>query len=368
MAPKDDIFGSVCIDLIRRGFDWESVEYYCEYNPDIIELTRTSGNNTILHEVCNVGSAPIHIIEKIHSVWGLATNVQNKYGDTPLHVATRVAQRSSNKVKMLMDFNPSALLVKNNTGYSPLATAIVSGAFLPVIQMIAEKEPSLLLAEDENNRSPVQLLISSFQKNIPGTLALRSYLNDGLMRNILRGFWTKLQYLVMRTYERKLGKNFGSIDNSMICHAMLAQGLKGESLQQVLAIALSIDRTHALQVEAESGKCLLHILAKQKEFIATKEVLKRCPDAVMIKDFKGRLPLHIAMERDAIQRNGSVKEEDKWRINVVNFVAANSEALEYQDTCGETIGFYPFMIAAAEDNLQLTFDMLLGNPSAIIND
>jgi ankyrin repeat protein len=366
MAAKDDIFGSVCIDLIRRGFDWKSVEYYCEHKPSIIKLTRTSGNNTILHEVCNVGSAPIHVIEKILSVCGLATNVQNKYGDTPLHVATRAAQRSSNKVKLLMEFNPSALLIKNNTGYSPLATAIVSRAFLPVIQMIAEKEPSLLLAEDENNRSPVQLLISSFQKNIPGSLALRSYLKDRLMRNILRGFWTKLQYLLMRTYERKLGKNFGSIDNSMICHAILAEGIKGESLKQVLAIALSIDRTHALQVEAEFGKCPLHILAKQKEFIAAKEVLKRCPDAVMVKDFRGRLPLHIAMNRDAIQRSESVKEKEKWGINVANFVSANPEALECQDTCGATIGFYPFMIAAVEEDLQLTFDMLLGNPGVIV--
>jgi hypothetical protein len=265
-----------------------------------------------------------------------------------------------------MEFNPSALLIKNNTGYSPLATAIVSRAFLPVIQMIAEKEPSLLLAEDENNRSPVQLLISSFQKNIPGSLALRSYLKDGLMRNILRGFWTKLQYLLMRTYERKLGKNFGSIDNSMICHAILAEGIKGESLKQVLAIALSIDRTHALQVEAEFGKCPLHILAKQKEFIAAKEVLKRCPDAVMVKDFRGRLPLHIAMNRDAIQRSESVKEKEKWGINVANFVSANPEALECQDTCGATIGFYPFMIAAVEEDLQLTFDMLLGNPGVIV--
>jgi hypothetical protein len=328
----------------------------------IIELTRTSGNNTILHQACSVGSAPNHIIAKIHNVWAQATDVQNRHGDTPLHILTRVSSRSSYKVNLLMELNPSALFVKNDLGYTPLGTAIVSGSSFPVIQMIVEKEPSLLLEEDKNGRSPVQLLISSFQQNIPGSLALRSYLKDGYMGNILCKFWKKLQHLIMRTYERKLGETFGSIDDTFFCHATLAQGIEGETLRQVLAVALSIEKTLAMKIEAEFGNSPLHILAERKDFIACGAILSKCPDAVMIKNHQERLPLHFAMDRNLMHSSEhlvNIYEKDKWRMNVLKFVVANPESLECQDSCS---GFYPYMIAAAEEDLQLTFDMLLEHP------
>ena len=368
---KKDVCGSaLLIDSIRR-FDWKFVEYYCEHKPSFIEHTRTLGNNTVLHQVCSVGSAPNHIIELIHNVWAQATNVQNRYGDTPLHITTRTSSHTLYKVNLLMEFNPNALLVKNHLGYTPLAIAIVSGSIFPVIRMIVEKEPTLLFEEDENGRSPVQLLISSFQKNIPGSLALRSYLEGGMMSNILSKFWAKLQYLIMRTYERKLGKTFGSIDDNLLCHAILAQGLEGEILRQILAIALSIDKTLAMVVEVESRNSPLHILAERKDFIACGAILSKCPDAAMIKNRQGRLPLHFAMEKEAINSSKdiikihergkleNIHERGKLRMNILKFVAANPEALEYQDTCGVKTGFYPYMIAAADGDLQLTLDMLL---------
>ena len=353
---------ALLVDLIRRG-QWDTVECLCDNNPTIIEIARTKANNTILHELCSNGSAPYALVKKVMHIWNDATMLQNKHGDTPLHLTTRVSQDSSYKVKLLVECNQDALNVKNNAGQTPLGTACVSNARLDVIELLVDTCPALLLVKDEYGRTPAELLWSSVQKNIPGSLAIRRYLNDGgEMGNILTKAWSKFQFCIMESYRYSnagQGRDDTSImqPDNMLCHAIIDQNVQGGNLDQVLAIALTIEPNLAMQVD-EKGNTPLHILAgRNNDLKAINAVLQKCPHSATKKNKDGRLPLHIAVNKG--------KEEyfsvEKWRKIVNCIVEANIDALDCQD--GEKGNLYPFMIAASEGDVQLTYSMLLQRPA-----
>ena len=346
------IASTLLFDLIRHNFAWGSVEYICENNPAIIELARSSANGTVLHEICAIGSAPNHIVEKVLRVWEGACLKQNKYGDTPLHAATRSSQISSGRTKLLVDCNADALTIRNNAGHTPLATALVSGACLHVIEMLVEKETSVLLMKDEHGQTPTQLLWSSFQQNIPGLLAIKSYFQgDVEMSNILKKFWIKFKYCSMESYKLTQNLRDASVDDRMLCHVILAQDLKEIFLHQALAIALIDDKELAMQTD-DTGNNPLHVLVEKNKFKSIDVILKLCPCTARIKNKDGRKPLHIALDR--------LKESGARKI-IMRIVEADVDALGCKDSSD---GLYPFMNAAVFGDVQMTYEFLLERPLA----
>lgn len=346
--------------LIRREFDWESLSNIVDQSPELVELCRISGHNTMLHEVCSVGSAPTSIVMKILKSWEGATMVKNKFGDTPLHSVARVAQRSSSKVHALLETNEQALFVKNNTGHFPLSTAIISGAFLSAIELFVETDPSILLQKDGNGQTPSELLVSSFMKNIPGFFALTSFLNGGEMRNIVRTFWNKMEYLLLRSYEQIHDLDFNSCDGSMICHALLAQNIKGDNLAHLLSLALSQNTAHCARTLDKDGNSPLHVLAKRLEFKGANVLLAKFPYTSTLKDARSRIPLHIALE----SVRAKTRPSKKLSSQLQNFLVS-SEVLDIEEKKDDREHMLPFMIAAGDGHLDLTFVMLQKSPLSI---
>jgi len=342
---------SLLFDLIRQDFAWDAVEIICEKHPEIIELARTSGKGTVLHELCSIGSAPFLLVKKVLRVWEGACFEQNKYGDTPLHAATRSSQISSGKIKLLIDCCPDALVVKNGSGHSPLATAMISGACFPVIQMLVEKDRSILLMKDDHGHTPTELLWASFQKNIPGSLAIKSYLHGrSEMRSILQKFWVKFIYCVMESFRLSRSRS-DNTENCMLCHAILDQNLGNIAMHQAIVIALIWNKELAMQTD-ENGNNTLHSLILMNRFKEIDTVLQLCPCVARQKNKEGRKPLHIALDRH--KENGAVEAIRK-------ILDADIDALDCKEPFSN---LYPFMISAVFGNLQMTYEFLLERPLA----
>lgn len=306
---------------------------------------------------------------------------KNKYGDTPLHLSAQSSQTTNPVNVLLLDANSDALKMRNKAGYTPLDLALVSGACFSAIKLFVEKEPSLLVMSDEGGMTPTQLLWSSFQKNIPGLLAMKRYLKssnggEDEMGNILRKFWTKFKYCAIGSYRiahyghedaqrQLLPLGLDAANDKLLCHAILDQGLKDIFVCQALAIALMGNTSLATQTD-EAGDTPLHILAGRQNCKPLEIFLELCPsdarNAAFIGNKEGRMPLHIAMDGlNRLKRKGDDYDERKM---VELILTANADALDYQDSTNEKDGLYPFMIAALANDLQLTYDMLLKRPLA----
>jgi len=308
--------------LIRRDYAWEAVQNICDNYPETIELARSpTKNDTVLHEICSVGSAPMHLFEKVLCLWKGACLIQNKDGDTPLHIATRCSQISSHKAKLLVCCCADALAIKNNSGDTPLNVALISKAAFPVIKIILEKDKSLLMMVDDNGQTPSQKLWESFNQTIPGLIAMKKYLKgDVEMSNLLRRFWITYKYCSLEMY--KLTQNIDDAEDNSLCHAILTQNLKEKYLHEALILGL---------------KC--------------------CPSAAYKRSHDGRMPLHVALERYG-QDSGA-------RKMIRSILRANFDALACKDIskCGQ--GLYPFMTAAVLGDTSLTFEFLILRPDTI---
>jgi len=370
------------IDLIRYHFAWDIVNYICDNNPINVAIARTSANNTALHEICGVGSAPYQTVVKILQVRTNTCLAQNKYGDTPLHVSARNSQKSLGRTKLILECHPEALKIRNNAGHTPLDTALVSCASFPVIKLLVEKEPTLLLmrSDDNGGLTPLQLLWSSFQNNLVGALALKSYLSgrEDRMRSVLEKFWRKAKFCTMMSYRLGLDEKDAHTniitdddnndnDRHLLCHAILAQTSK--LLHQPLKIALMENHELAMQKDL-AGNTPLHIVTKTKDYKSIEVILNLCPSSARIKDGDGRLALHIALvglkdeKDDGVNRNTCTSTRSSKIVTRVLKTNVDASGCPDPDPLNDTYGLFPFMIAATYHNLQLTYDMLLERPLA----
>jgi len=333
------------------------------------------------------------------------TLLQNKYGDTPLHVATRVSQQSSSKVRFLMQLEPKALEMKNHVGCTPLGVACISGVWLPVLEMMVDEYPDALMMVDDDGNTPIHLLWLHFLKTVPGALAIRRYVSDGgygddcEMPHLLSRFWTKFCYCVMQSHRFKNGllrnrtseeedgcdsredrdssSNNGDNGNDhMLCHAILAQSINAnQQVDQLLAIAIINDKNLALQTDGD-GNNPLHKLASGSDFKSIKVLVDQCREALSRTNDTGRLPLHIALESHPYYHHCNNEEKNdenaekaikKWTKKVNYMFKADPDALHLPDLAldSELCGLYPIMVAATFDDVDMTYEMLIRRPEIV---
>lgn len=391
-------------DLIRRHYAWDEISHICEHKPHIIQLTIFPNGNTVLHEVCSIGSAPHSIVTQIASIWPDAALLRNKHGDSPLHIAARNSQQSSARVRFLVHLNHDALLYKNHAGQTPIGTACVSVAWLPVIEILVEACPFALVVRDQYGRSPIALLWLSYLKTVVGAIAVQNYIRnsggvDGGMSRGLGRFWDKFRFCVLTAYPAILNNSASSImqepreiesnsdseeqdeirdddhdhhanDDSLLLHAILAQNIRKGTNHQILAIALTNNPNLALIVD-RCGQNPLHKLAAGTDILSVQVLLKKCPDCAKRTNRQGRLPLHIALQ--SWKETGNKHEEGKgqhrkWTKKVDLIVNAHVDALDIPD-CGVAgsnfDGLYPFMIAACLDDISMTYEILSRRPTVL---
>mmetsp|Transcript_462 Transcript_462/g.760 ORF Transcript_462/g.760 Transcript_462/m.760 type:complete len:790 (-) Transcript_462:293-2662(-) len=238
---------------------------HCNYKYTLIHGTVFPNGNTVLHEILNVGSAPRSLTEKILLLWRGALWKRNKYGDTPLHVATRNAQMTSHRVQILVEaccnvaddlsnidsasatygdpptYAPRCgaslsisslarpistlelLQYQNKAGETPLGTACASVASFTVLKLLVAKCPRALNIRNSHGHTPIEAMWISFQKNFLGTSSIVKYLSAhkkygishsyGINRSaegdlempemsqFLQKFWSKFCFCIMKSFE-----------------------------------------------------------------------------------------------------------------------------------------------------------------------
>lgn len=334
-------------NLIQRQYAWNEVEEICEKMPDMIQGTIFTNGNTALHEICVIGSAPNMTVKKVMNVWRNATLHRNKYGDTPLHVAARNAQRSSSRVYLLVhcacgeskigienssstevitgsDANKLgttlpkdvslALSYANKEGHTPLGVACTFGtACLPVLKLLLHKYPDALKHKDIYGHTPIESMWCAFHSNIVGASALRTYLrgegkvnsvtvtNDErvhVMSRVMKKFWIKFRYCVVQSYQlhHDVSSNFFH-------------------LQEDIGGMIHLNKMEDFEFHTSNDMFLHSILShrinrgldKLVQIALTKE-----PDLGLQVNQDGNTPLHIVSSRKLLREAMFQKSDDDY--------------------------------------------------------
>lgn len=366
------------MDYHFKHYEWDEIERICEINPDLIRCM-LKNTNTPLHEMCNIGSAPFQLIEKILDSWYEATVTRNRHGETPLHIKARNSQYSSSPVRMLVKSNKKAVRMLNNTGKTPLAIACMSGACFLVIQELVLAYPEALSIRDSYGHTPLDLLWSTFAKTLPGASAINKYLknkNDAEMSPLLARFHEKMSFCLRQSFSlsqrqgrsnsKFMGKELhipttasleagAGDDYLLLCHAIIMGELK-HCPHTLLEIFLSHNGTLGHQIDSD-GNTALHLqLSKSLDKKCISVLIDKCVECSGITNKKGILPLHSALQ--------SLKGRTDSEGIVRKIADAHTEALCVRDPF---TSFYPFMSAGAAGNLQMTYDFLLKSPNVLLN-
>ena len=309
--------------LIKR-YNWDELESIVdneECNSKLLKCILLN-SNTPLHEICNIGSAPLNLVEKIMHSWADATVTRNRFGETPLHIKCKNSQYSSTPVSKLISCNDTAARMMNNTGHSPLAIACMSGACFAVIRELVVAYPDALLLKDVNGHTPIDLLWFNFSKTIPGTLAINAYLKrkkknrcddtdgrDVEMGGLLSRFYEKISFCFIQTSliapsiaSTEIAASLMDENNqhaygsSLLRNAIILQKPK-HCTHPLLEIMLSYDPTLGMNVDV-CGNSPLH-LQISRDLLNRKNILvllDKAPGSAKIKNEMGMLPLHLALK------------------------------------------------------------------------
>lgn len=365
------------MDYHFKNYEWDEIERICETHPDLMRCM-LKNTNTPLHEMCNIGSAPMRLMEKILDSWYEATVTRNRHGETPLHIKARNSQYSSSPIRMLIKSNKKAVRMLNNTGKTPLAIACMSGACFSVIQELVVAYPEALSIRDSYGHTPLDLLWSTFAKTLPGASAVSKYLevknnanaHGNEMSPLLARFHEKMSFCLRQSCSlqrrgRHNSRALGGVPRSvasdegddclLLCHAIIMGELK-HCPHTLLEIFLSHNGKLGYQIDSD-GNTALHLqLSKSLDKKCISVLIDKCAECSGITNKKGILPLHTALKRLLERTDGEA---------VVRKIAdANVEALCVRDPF--TL-FYPFMSAGAAGNLQMTYDFLLKSPNVLLN-
>ncbi len=346
-----------------KTYDWDEFEQICNSHPTLMKSV-LKNTNTPLHEICNIGSAPHHLLKRVVDCWPEATIARNRYGETPLHVKCRCSQYSLYPVKLLLETNQTSVRMLNGTGKAPLAIACLSGASVSVVKELVNAYPEALSIKDINDHTPIDLLWSSFAKTIPGASAISNYLKRGHDENIemsglLARFFEKMSFCLNRS--KSLSSNADQAQDEstfeLLLHTIIEANLH-HCPHTLLDVYLTYDRDFGLQLD-ENGNTSLHIqILKGFDQKCLHVLLTKCKESASIVDSGGRLPLHLALKKQTNEKSSSFEK------TVLEIMKANTEALDVKDP---ESSFYPFMAAAVINELNLTFQFLLSSPNVVLD-
>jgi len=391
-----------------NSYSWQEVESICDYQSKLIKCQFKNSNNTPLHEICNIGSAPGNLVVKILLCWKDAALKQNKHGDTPLHIKCRVSQYSSHVLRILVETNKEALTITNKMGQTPLHAACLTGASFLVIKILVSTYPDALFIRDVNGHSPLDLLWSAFAKTIPGASAVSKYLDSGggkdnddddaknEMSGLLFRFLEKLSFCVMHSYnlicpssiikdddnddddDNNENKNENGNGNGkkLLCHAIISERFN-HCPHTLLNIVLIHQSKLGCQVDYD-GDTPLHLLIHNRSWDheSLNVILDKSKESASIPNKEGLLPLHVAIHKlkddnDGDSGNGNdsdgvvtYRERLKDRNIIYLLVSAFPEALVTKDP---KTGLYPFMTVAKLNNLETTYDFLNMVPEVVVS-
>lgn len=249
--------------LIEAGNFSQALEY-CDKFPDEIRKVDPLTGMTVLHMVCQKPPAPMELLQKVLKLFPDAVRLQEKrFQATPLHILAWTSQRTSRKVRLLLEFmKPEDLCIRNQFGGTALHSACGSQATIDVIKLIYGKNPAIVsMRTFKYNHTALTALWQSHLQSIQGHMQIARILQG---REVNEGhfdrFWEKVQFIARRAFEQ-----------SDIC---------------------------GTDMNLDSACCAFHGLLELRAPInALKVAVKRHPEWACHRDVNGNLPLHSVVER-----------------------------------------------------------------------
>lgn len=230
-------------------------------------------------------------------------------------------------------------------------------AMLSVLQQLVHANPCILQKRTIDGTSPIRALFFPYTKTIPGTLAVASVLNGGVVtEGHFERFFNKVVFLATEFYKQRPLCPTGDI---MTINNYVVHGLLHDSTPlNLLKVALLKNPEWAKPIDSD-GNTPLHLLVERrpyrlKESEAIHAVIDAYPDAAKISNKNGDRPLFIA-----------IRNKIPWRNGLGEILTADPLALKCRDV--ET-GLYPFQYAAVvggPGGLDTTFEIISSLPEVV---
>ena len=277
--------------------EWDSVQEYVENNPEVVREPLERGQGSLLHHLCSIGSTPTGLIELVSRLHPEAIlEPDNRYRDTPLHMACRNSVTSSAKVQFMLDLlttdaEQEALLHRNTFGGTVLHSAANHNSVLSVLEALVRKQPKLLRVRSLEGTYPITALWNAYVQTIPGYMAVARVLEGSLDASESRSFerfWEKLLFLAKETA--------GAPDeDDALLHGILLSNGPQNCYQAALLL-----RPSACQYVDGDGNLPLHTLVMRrpyrlKERVVIEKTIEEYREAASVRNHLGETPLSLAI-------------------------------------------------------------------------
>jgi len=388
------------LDRMIENNQWEEAYQVFEANPEEsrrIFARSSSGSSlgwTKLHWLCSIGSAPPRLLRLVASQNpGAITLTDNRYGDTPLHMACRNSQTSCEKVQILLEQlrvgtsndgdgttgngvgnggTGEGVLLRNHFGGTVLHSAANHNATIGVLRLLVECNPRILRVTTHEGIHPITALWHSYVQTIPGCKKVAEILSvedDATAPAInaeghFERFWKKAAFLSTEYFyqSRSAPASRNSIrsnsleeeqDDRYVLHGLLQCNVPINFVKVAL-------RRKCRHVPDKDGNTPLHRLLEDrpyrlKEKEAVQDFVKSYPEATDQANHDGDVPLFVA-----------IRNKIPYQQGLDALLSANRNVLRRRDG---TTGLHPFQMAAATGGrygLETTYHLLRTQPDLIL--
>ena len=126
-------------------------------------------------------------------------------------------------------------------------------------------------------------------------------------------FWQKASLLILAEYKGSALLAAEAVDRGHIVHACAGiDGCPATLLEYALLL-----HPKQLLIPDENGQLPLHIAAGRTDAVNVKDILRACPEATIVRDHEGRLPIELA-----------VASGWSWKDGIGQLLSANPTSLE----------------------------------------
>lgn len=349
------------IDTLIEEQQWEQVRQHLMVHPEeAARMVNPSLGWTKLHWLCSMGSTPASLVDLVASLYPDAiTMADNRYGDTPLHLACRNAQVTAQKTKFLLHhlerhqrkqqeslpestdgptiineendsqdkLDPEArsssspplssppivlhgVLLRNRFGGTALHSACNHNALLEVLMDLVRANPRLPSVTTFDGIHPVSALYTSYIQTITGHMAVARRLKGEEVTGSshFQRFWAKVVFLstaavvvqnppVPPVTDPTTTNRVHTPDRSrLVLHGLLRTS---SMLVNFYKLALKHDPDLA-RVGDENGNYALHLLVNRRPYrLKEREAMEATLDAATlvahVRNHAGDLPLLAAI-------------------------------------------------------------------------
>jgi ankyrin repeat protein len=346
--------------LIQLG-EWDLVQSRCDSHPEQIKgYVDPLTGRTVLHDLCSNSPVPQDVFRQVVELYPEATKVQEKsYGATPLHILCWRCQRSVQKVEILLHHtSPEDLFLKNRFGGTALHSACGNHAGLPVIKVIVQKNPSIVMERTyEYDHTALTAVWHSHLQSIPGHMQIARILQgEDVQSGHFDRFWEKVEFLARESFKQcsACPKDIDPTTTNYVLHGLM--NLRAPLT--ALKVAIKRNPEWASYADADGNYPLHHVVIRRpfrlKDTELITELIHAYPAAAGKRNNEGNAPIFIA-----------VHDRMVWEEGLGKLVKADTDILAATD---KETGLYPFLLAASLSGrvaVNSTYQLLSAKPHLV---